>query len=185
MSELVLVNPRKRRKSPVRRKKRRVSRALSTVSRRVRRSIGRRRRNPIRTAGALATVKTSAIGAVGALGVDIAMQKLPIPASLTANPIMAAATKGFVGIGLGMLVSKIGKDRSLGKDIAHGAVTVSLYNAMKGAIGPSLGLSGISDDGLLGWDDGLLGYEDFNDDVGMGWMGPAATSPYMGGYEDF
>lgn len=62
-----------------------------------------------------------------------------------------------MGIGLGMLVSKIGKNKKLGEQLAGGAVTVALYNAGKQMIGPSLGLSGY-DDGLLGWDDGLLGY---------------------------
>jgi len=119
-----------------------------------------------------------AVGAAGALAVDIALQKLPLPAQLTANPIMKAATQGFIGIGLGMLMKKVGKG-GLGKSMAEGAVTVALYNAGKGVIGPQLGLSGI--------DDGLLGYSDFDDD--LGYINPTTVSPWddgeMNGFEEF
>lgn len=155
MAQLMLVNPRKRHKSKARRRKNpSASKSLSTFTRK---HFRRRRRNPIRVGGnMMQTVQGGAIGAAGALAVDVVMTKLPLPANLTTGA-MASITKGAVGIGVGMLVAKVGKNKRLGEQLAAGAVTVALYNAGKQMIGPSLGLSGW-DDGLLGWDDGLLGY---------------------------
>ena len=133
----LLANPRKRRKTPARRK--RVS-SLTTVSKRVRRY----RRNPIRMGGAMESVKNGAVGAVGALAVDFALQKIPLPLAMTTGPMLPAA-KAAVGIGIGMLVSKLGKNKKLGTQLADGAVTVSLYEFGKQAIGPSIGLSDYSD----------------------------------------
>lgn len=154
MAQLMLVNPKKRRKSRKAKARRRSpSRALASVTRK---TIRRYRRNPIKKNDMVQTFTGGAIGAAGALAVDVAMAKLPIPANLTTGNL-APITKGFVGIGLGMLVSKVGKNKKLGEQLAGGAVTVALYNAGRQMIGPSLGLAGY-DDGLLGWDDGLLGY---------------------------
>lgn len=157
MAQLMLVNPRKRRTRRAKSRRRSPTRALASVTRKTTR---RYRRNPIRRAGNMVeTFKGGAIGAAGALAVDVALQKLPLPANLTQGNL-APITKGMVGIGIGMLVSKFGKNKKLGEQLAGGAVTVALYNAGKQMIGPSLGLSGWeNDDGLLGWgDDGLLGY---------------------------
>lgn len=190
MAQLMLVNPARR---PSRRRKtvakrRRVSRprrALATVSSTVRRTTRRYRRNPIKMGGIGQKFVDGGIGAFGALAVDVAMAKLPIPAQLTANPMLAAATKGMLGVGIGMGVAKVLKKRKLGEQLAGGAVTISLYNALKGMVGPSIGLAG--DDGLLGYDDGLLGYNDFNDN--LGWQSPTAVSPWdeqsVDGYDGF
>lgn len=187
MSQLMLVNPRRRRRTTAKRKtpaKSRARRALSSVSRRVSTVRRRYRRNPIKMTGIMGQFEGGAIGAAGALGVDFLMTKLPLPASLTAGS-MAPVAKGLVGIGLGMAVSKFGKKRKLGEQLAGGAVTVALYEFGKTTIGPHIGLSG--NDGLLGYDDGLLGYDDFND--GVGWINPSAVSSWddsgMNGYDDF
>lgn len=149
MAQLLLANPRRRRKSRSR-----------SVARRSRR---RYRRNPIRSAGIMGTVKKGAIGAAGALAVDFAMQKLPIPAQFQSGAL-APAVKGAVGIGLGMLVAKFGKNRALGQQLADGAVVVALYGVGKNMVGPSLGLSG-----------DLLGYDWMDDEDSLNYISPAQT----------
>jgi hypothetical protein len=183
MASLMLVNPKSRRKSrkSVSKKRRSPRRALS-VSTTTRKSIRRYRRNPIRGGGIAKQFTDGAMGAGGALLVDVLMSKLPIPAQLTSSPLLTSVTKGFVGIGAGMLVAKVARNKKLGDQLAGGAVTIALYNAGRGMIGPSLGLSG-SDDGLLGWDDdGLLGFSDFDDDVGMGYINPEPVSDWGDDY---
>lgn len=159
MAQLMLVNPRKRRKSPAKRRKTSVaSRAVSSVKRRVSSLRKRYKRNPIGGGGAnnaIEQFKTGAIGAAGALAVDVAMSKLPIPANLKTGT-MAPIVKGLVGIGIGMAVAKFGKNRDLGKKLAQGAVTVSLYAAGREMLKAPLGLSDYSDE--LGADFDDLGY---------------------------
>lgn len=197
MAELMLVNPRKRRKSRKTTSKRRsvASRAVATVRASARR-IGRRyRRNPIASRGgaagnAMEQFKAGAIGAAGALAVDVAMQKLPIPANLktgTAAPIV----KGLVGIGIGMLVAKVGKNKALGHKLAQGAVTVSLYNAGHEMLKGPLGLNGYDDMsgdfddlsyyGLDGDDDDDLGAYDLGD----GLLGDGLLGAYDNGAPTF
>ncbi len=167
MAELMLVNPK-------RRKKRATSKAVAKRKPRKRAAAKmptkRRRRNPAaRKSGIMAQVQGAAVGAAGALAVDVAMSKLPIPATMTSTPTMMAATQGAVSIGLGMLVANFGKKRALGRQLAEGGLTVALHAVGKSMIGPSVGLS--SYDPLLGYQDtDLLGYED------LGWYSPAATS---------
>jgi hypothetical protein len=143
----------------------------------------RRRRNPARRRSSIMQqVQTSAVGAGGALAVDIAMQKLPfIPENLRTGP-MAAATKGAVSVGIGMLVGKFMKNKRLGEQLASGGMTVALYDAAKGMIGPSLGLGDY--DSLLGLGDysELLGYQSMNTDSynsGMGdWTNPGVATEF-------
>lgn len=179
-SELMFLNPspRRRRKAPV--KRRRARTPVRTVARR---RIGRRRRNPVRLSGITDQFMSGAIGAAGALAVDVVMSKVPLPATFTASPVMTALTKGGIGIAIGMAVSKMGRNRGLGTKLANGAITIGLYNAGKATVGPTLGLAG-SDEGLLGYDTGLLGYSDFND---LGYQGVAPVSEWneMDGYSEF
>lgn len=182
MAELMLVNPRKRRKSKskTRARKTLVARASSGVRTKLRSIRRKYRSNPIggKVNGALDQFKTGAIGAAGALAVDIAMQKLPIPDNLKTGQL-APIVKGLVGIGIGMAVSKFGKNRELGKKLAQGAVTVSLYAAGREMLKVPLGLS---DDGLLGLgaDDGLLG-DDYDQFDGMGTYDDGMGSYNSGG----
>jgi hypothetical protein len=172
MASLMLVNPRKRRaKKRTTSKKRAPARRLAT-SKTV--TTRRYRRNPIRTANSMVeTVKLGAVGAGGALAVDVAFSKLPmIPENLKTGAV-GSVTKGFLGIGIGMLVAKVGKNRKLGKQIADGAVIVSMYEAAKRAIGPQLGLADgelLGDDSLLYYDDTMSYYDDSSD---MGWQDAA------------
>lgn len=176
MAQLMLVNPKKRRKSRTAKKPRKsisvASRTHAAISKATKR-IKRYRRNPIPKTNVLGQFKDGAIGAAGALAVDVAMAKLPIPAEYkTGN--LAPVVKGLVGIGIGMAVSKFGKNKRLGEQLAGGAVTVSLYNAGRQMLAPTLGLAGYDDSGMLGYDDqGMLGWE--NND--MGWINPAQTFP--------
>lgn len=177
MAQLLLANPRKRRatkrrKSPARK------RALSTITRVTKRY----RRNPSRRGGdIMALAKKGALGGAGAFAVDVVMNKIPQLGSLGGaqfQPIVRAA----VGVGVGMIVAKVGKNKKMGTDLAEGAITVQMYNLMKSTMGAKMGVSGYDDDGLLGYDDdGLLGMEDE-----MGYFSPAPTynTPEMGYFED-
>ncbi|PCI44004.1 MAG: hypothetical protein COB41_05565 [Proteobacteria bacterium] len=149
MAQLMLVNPKKRTK-----KKKRLS-SVTKVTKRY-------RRNPVDKAAIGKTAMAGGVGAAGALAVDVAMAKLPIPENLKTGS-MAPVARGLVGIGLGMLVSKFGK-KSLGQQVAQGAMTVALYSAGKNALGPSLGLSAYDYDDMDGYGD-LMG---FDDDLDLG-----------------
>lgn len=142
MAKMMMVNPKKRRKTPAKRK------AGKSVAK-------RRRRNPIRTAGAINQIQNAAVGAAGALGVDVVMAKMPLPIAMTATPAMRAATQGVVSLALGMLVANFGKKRVLGRQIAEGGLTVALHGVGKGLIGPQLGLSAYGGN--------LLAYQDMDD----------------------
>jgi hypothetical protein len=185
MAQLMLVNPRKRRKTAkkARRKTGIVSRA-SGLARRVSSKVRRYRRNPIGGSVSSPTtqLKNAAIGAAGALAVDVVMSKLPLPANLSTGMGRTAA-QGLVSIGLGMAVAKFGKNKRLGVQLAEGGLTIALHGVMKGALAKQMpALAGYDDgllgnDGLLGYDDGLLGYDDMLSEFNnSGYVGVAPTS---------
>jgi hypothetical protein len=170
MSELMLINARARRgakktrKTPRKKTTRRALPALTARRRRLRRPY---RRNPIKMGNLAQTFTSGAVGAAGALGVDFLATKLPLGTLATGQ--FKPVVKGMLGIGLGMAVAKLGRNRRMGEQLANGAVTVSLYEAGKQMFGASLGLAG--DEGLLGA--GLLGYDTFD-----GWHDPAPVSAW-------
>lgn len=139
-----------------RRRKRRVFRARKNPIVRHRRHhvarVHRRKRrylsNPIKSplSFAKAQLMPSAIGAVGALGLDIVLGMIPLPDSLktpTVRPFIRLAG----AVGLGMLASSF-LDKSKGEAIAAGAITVTLYDVLKGFVAtqmPTLNLSGYSE----------------------------------------
>lgn len=159
MAKMLLVNPRKHRKArkTVSKGRRRVSRARKALAS-VTRTVKRYRRNPLpKMGGAMDTLKNGAIGAAGAVVSEAVLSKLPLPAALTTGTGMAVA-KALVGVGVGMVVSKVMKNRSLGKTMAEGTVTIALHDTIRNAVKGPLGLSGYGN-GLLGYaDEGLLGY---------------------------
>lgn len=177
MAQLLLANParRRRRKKSTTVAKRRKSprRALAMVKRT---SVRRYRRNPIKMRGIMDQVQGAAVGAAGALAVDVAMSKLPLPAALQTGPMKYAA-QGLVSIGIGMLVGKVFKNRKLGTQLADGGLTVGLYGAGKTLLAGTV--PGLAGDELLGAD--LLGIQDVNQ--GVGWYSPAPTS--MSGYDSY
>ena len=191
MAELMLVNPRKRRRKTTR-KRRAVAKA--PVRRRRRRAapapVRRRRRNPAARTNIMDQVIDASVGAGGALAVDVAMANLPIPAQLTATPTMRAATQGAVSLGIGMLVANFGRKRKLGRQLAQGGLTVALHGMGKGMIGPTLGLSGYGND-LLGYNDLLDAgayVNGYGEDMGAyvnGWTSPAAVEDPFYDNSDF
>ena len=202
MSGLMIVNPsrRKRRKASP---KRRARKATSVVVRsnpvkrrrrksavrsnpvpgfrraRARRSSKRVRRNPIghSSGGILKPLMTAVPGAVGAVGVNLILSKLPLPAMLTSGPIKHVARVGII-LGLGMLANKVTRSPMVGQAI-QGALTVSVYESIKelmSGAGMNLG-----DDMGMGTDE-------------MGYYSPATTidgyidnpsmGEYVSGYDD-
>lgn len=171
MSQLMLVNPRRkkrrksRRKTSVvgfanpraprksrRRRARRVSAASYTAVRRGPR-VGRRRRRgggAGRKFGGLisgnivnSTVIPAAMGGAGALAVDVAWGFLPLPAAIKTGP-MGPVAKAAGAIVLGALATKfVGKQ--IGEKVATGYLTVLAYNLARGMLQkamPNVPLSG-------------------------------------------
>lgn len=185
MSELLLINPRKRRKAKAHGKKRVRSRrrhlAIRSNPIRKARRVRRFRRNPIggglvRNVGT--QLKNGAIGAAGAIATEMALSYLPVPDSLKSGPL-GALTSALTGVLIGVAVGKMGS-RSIGEKIADGAITVALYKAGRSTLAGKL-------PGLAGYDDGmgdasLLGYSDGLGDASllgdMGYVGPAPSAEY-------
>lgn len=161
MSELLLINPRKRRRRkssakrrtrararPVRRRKRRsmiaafanpAKRSRKRRRRSIHRSIARFRRNPSSRGGKFSikgTVKDtlipSAIGAAGALGLDVLLGLVPLPDMLK-TPTVRPFVRIAGAIGIGMLASMVA-GRKIGEQVTAGAVTVTVYDIMKGVV---------------------------------------------------
>jgi hypothetical protein len=112
-----------------RRRSRRSRRALT-------RSFRRRRTNPsLRgiTGSIMPTVKAGLIGATGALGLDLAWGygKAYLPAQIAASPFAQYATKLLGAIFIGVLGNKLPFLRGKGRDLAVGASTVVLHDALK------------------------------------------------------
>lgn len=179
MAQVLFANPKARRPRKTRAKARRrstgIAKRVGGLVRARRRSY---RRNPLPKIGNVMTTFTGgAIGAAGAIGVDFVMGKLPLPAQLQTGPLNAI-TKGLVGIGVGMAIAKVGKNKRIGEQVAQGAVTVALYEAGKKAFN----LGDVSDAGLLGYDNTMLGYTDIDD--GLGWQSAAPVFD-IDGYQDY
>lgn len=113
---------------PKRRKRRSVMKFKRNPSPRVRRFIGRA------TAGKgslnLGAMLMPALGAgAGAVGVEVAMGYLPLPAALTTGPIKYAV-KGAVAVGLGMLVAKFANKKA-GEALAAGGLAIAAHDALR------------------------------------------------------
>lgn len=92
------------------------------------------RRNPLpaRAKGIVAeNIKPAAIGAAGALALDVIVAKLPIPASLKTGPASYAA-RAVGAIALGMIAEKVGKlKHEHAVSLARGGLTVVMHDAGK------------------------------------------------------
>lgn len=133
MAEMLLVNPRKRRRL---KSKKTTAKRRSPVRRRVSTRTARktrRRRNPIRSRGLSGIVNTTlmpaAIAGAGAVGLDVIWGYAPIPETLKVGPMRYVA-KAAGAIGLGMLAGMVTK-KSTADQLATGAMTVVMYQAMK------------------------------------------------------
>ena len=158
-NEILLVNPRRRRKAvakrraPVRRRKaptvRRRKAARNPSARRVRRRV---RRNPIALKGLMPQLQTAAGGALGGLGLSIALGYLPIPANLKAGAL-GYVTKGALAFGLGMLAKNFTRAGTAAR-LTEGALTVVMYEAMKDGVqrfAPQVPLGMYMNDPSLGY----------------------------------
>ena len=157
MPELMLINPRKRRRKPkakrkgkmpaglrrywakIRKRRKQKPTFLNPLKRRRRRStlsaVRRYRRNPIKFSPGQfmqQTLMPSAIGAGGALGLDILMGFLPLPAAMKTGP-MRPVIKLVGAVGIGMLAGML-TNRKTAEQITAGAVTVVLYDTLKGFV---------------------------------------------------
>lgn len=170
--ELLLVNPRKRRKST---KKRRKATKKRSISRAVARKTTKRRtyrRNPISRKGIMESVMPAAQGALGATLLDLAMGYLPIPETVKAGP-MRHVVKGVAAIGLGILAKNIVKGQTAA-NLANGALTVIMHDAIKEQ-GTKMGLP------LAGYDE--IGY--YNPAMVEGDMGAYLPDDGMAGDSDY
>jgi hypothetical protein len=162
MSEILLVNPRKRRRAT---KKRRVTRKRAVARRRNpvrrKRSVRRRRRNPRVTArGVQAQLMTASTGALGALGLDIALAYIPLPAQFTGG-MVGKVVKMAGAVALGVVAHQLGATAVNANRMAEGALTVQLHGIGKDLMmqfAPQIALSAYMDEGMgyygSGWNPG-------------------------------
>jgi hypothetical protein len=200
MAEILLVNPRrrKRRKSTSKRRRRRATRVVRRRRRRARAAVAprrrrrraamrvsrrRRRRNPsLRsfTGSIVPTVKAGVIGALGALGLDVATGFLAprLPAQLqTGYGLLAVKVLGAIGVGIagGMAL------RGRGGDLAKGAMTVVLHDELKRVVAtqfPAIPLGEyFSVAPTVGYPGSMIGLQ--SNGVGEYFTGDAGFGEYM------
>lgn len=121
------------------------------------------RRNPLpaRAKGIVAeNIKPAAIGAAGALALDVIVAKLPLPATLKTGPANYAL-RAVGSIGLGLLAEKVGKlKHETAVSLARGGLTVVLHDAGKALMRaqfPALALAAYEEElaDIAGMVDGL------------------------------
>jgi hypothetical protein len=101
-----------------------------------RRAVRRYRRNPSLRGGGERLMHLLAPAAgigLGAIGTEILVGYLPLPAQLKTGP-MLYVTKGAVGVAAGLLVGTMLKQKRLGKYIAAGAVAIAVHDGVKSMI---------------------------------------------------
>ena len=164
MEQLLLINPKKRRKTrasnpkrrrrtrrtaaPIarRRHRRRHNPIMSLAPRRHRRRrsnpiVGRRRhhrrrRNPISSGSIMSVIKPTFQGVAGALIVDLIMGNVPIPVSLKTGPVRHLV-KGALAVGLGMIAKNFA-GRAMAQEMAQGAMIVTFHDAAKEMLATAL-----------------------------------------------
>lgn len=100
-----------------------------------RRHVSRRRRNPIGLGGrGSLDIKSLLLPALmqggGAVLTSVAAGYLPIPDNLKTGSY-AGATKAVIGLGIGWVLAKF-VNKKLGQNFAEGALTIAVYDAIKG-----------------------------------------------------
>lgn len=117
------------------------------------------------------TLVPSAVGAAGALGVDLVMgYASPYLPSVLTTGMAAPLTRIAGAVALGMVAANVMKDRRVGEQVMAGAVTVLAYSWVKDLVKsqfPSLPLSEYDGAGY-----GMGAYVS-----GMGYAGPAIAFP--------
>ena len=137
MNEILLVNPRRRRRKTTTRRRRKTTtrkRRRNPVRRRRTTTVRRRRRrNPARKVTARSVQRNltvAAQGALGAIGLDIALAYIPLPAQLQ-GPLIGPVIKGLGAIGLGAVAGMAGVKAETATRMAEGALTVQLHGLGK------------------------------------------------------
>lgn len=191
MNELLLVsNPakRKRRRKTTRKRARRRNpanpkRRRSTVAKR-----RRRRRNPARritAAKVQSQLMTAAQGAAGALGLDVALAYIPLPAAMT-GPFISPVIKGLGAIGLGIVANMAGARADTANRMTEGALTVQLHGIgrqMLAQFVPGVALSEYVNGNALGyygsgWNPNVVDDPDWQ--AGMGTYLPDISADDLG-----
>ena len=116
---------------------------------------------------------TAAQGAVGALGLDIALAYIPLPPQLQ-GPFIGPVIKGLGAIGLGVVANMAGVRADTANRLAEGALTVQLHGIGKTMLqqfAPAVALSAyVGQEGLgyygSGWNPNA--YDDPDWQSGMG-----------------
>lgn len=219
MSEILLVNPRRRRRKktstrrrrrPSTRRRRRnpsLGRQLSTgrisanprrrrrrSPARRRRSVRRRRRNPVgfKQTAIRSQVQTAATGAIGALGLDVALAYIPIPAMMKAG-IPGKIMKGAAAIGLGLVAHRfLNVTAANAARLSEGALTVQFHGIgreLLGQFAPGVAMSAYINDEMdqlgyagSGWNPSIP----FGDEYGGvgAYIGPGYTEPEFDSSDD-
>lgn len=175
MASALIMNPRKkrrrttrkrrtttRRKNPVRR-----GRRASTATRR-RRTY--RRRNPKMLGGIGKDLVPAAIGAGGALGLDVALSVAPLPAMMKSGPV-GLITKYAGALALGFIAKNTFATKRMSEQITAGALTVITYGAAKSFIQqnvPQIPLNEYISGTDLDYYDPALGYVNAGMSAGSG-----------------
>lgn len=132
MAELMLVNPRRRKRKAVRKSrarkktpvKRRKSRAMK------RKTTRRRKKNPVSARGIVGSqLMPAATNAMGALALDVVWSYLPVPMDIKTGAFRHVA-KGIGAIALGMLAGNFINKRTA-RSMSQGALTVVMHGAMR------------------------------------------------------
>lgn len=195
MSELMFINakPKKRKTSG----KKRARRAISNTGAIAQTAKKRRRRSPIvrkRTSlrrkmkgfkgrGFIkSTLMPSFMGAGGALATDIVLGVLPLPAAMKSG-VFRPVTRIAGAIGLGLLVTKF-ISRDVGEKVTAGAVTVIMYDLIKGqlkTVMPTLNLG--EDESLEYINAGYPAGQLVESDMSGGFMPGLTMDEYVSGME--
>lgn len=193
-------NPVRRRRRRVHRARRRASPALfarNPIRRRRRRSVARYARNPARrrhyrrnptgglAMGRLSSLIMPAAGVgLGAIGAEVIMGYLPIPANLKTG-VAREVTKGVVGIVAGWAIGKVLRQPRLGRFIQFGAVVIATHDAAKAFLASRLtSVPGLNGMGYMRTVPGLngMGFVNPGSTIRLGYM---PTMPGLNGMDGF
>lgn len=159
MAKMILVNPRARRKTTAKRRRRNPAPAVKVVTVKARRrnpiaAVRRRvtrRRNPINIGFAgvnlMTSIKGALVGAGGAIAVDAAWGQVQpyLPAALQRTPGQVGAgeaVKAAATVLAGQLLKKA--TRGLSQKMAEGALTVQAAEILRGFVPASVTMGGLA-----------------------------------------
>lgn len=135
-------------------RKRTTTRRRRSAPRRATTARRRYRRNPVKLSLVNSMVKPAAIGAAGAIGLDLAYAYLPIPEGIKAGPFKYVA-KGGAAIAMAMIAEKI-MSKSTARELGRGALTVVFHEAARDALAshaPGLALDAYMTDEMAAYTD--------------------------------